>query len=65
MAKAKKKESKDYTIEKKRSGRYSVKGKNGKYINAEAKVEILLKEKLIKVAKPKKKEEPAEEKKEE
>ena len=62
MAKAKKKTTKkEYTIIKKRSGRYAVKGKNGKFINGEAKVEILLKEKKIKLTAPKKKEEaPAE-----
>jgi hypothetical protein len=55
MAKAKKKDSKEYTIIQKRSGRYSVKDKNGKYINADAKVEILLKEKKIKLSAAKKK----------
>jgi hypothetical protein len=45
---AKKKADKEYTLIKKRSGRYAVKGKDGKYINGEAKIEILLKEKIIK-----------------
>ncbi|MCP4601973.1 MAG: hypothetical protein GY847_15900 [Proteobacteria bacterium] len=50
---AKKKADKDYELIKKRSGRYAVKGKDGKYINGDAKVEILLKEKILK-APPKK-----------
>ncbi len=64
---AKKKSSKEYTLEKKRSGRYAVIGKNGKYINGDAKVEILLKEGIIKkqASKKKKVEETAEEKAEE
>ncbi len=55
---AKKKDAKEYTLIKKRSGRYAVKGKDGKYINGDAKTEILLKEKKIKkpVAKKKTKE---------
>jgi hypothetical protein len=62
MAKAKAKaEKKDYEIIKKRSGRYAVKGKNGKYVNGDAKVAILLAEKLIKPP-PKKKAKPAEDK---
>jgi hypothetical protein len=47
MAK-KKPEKKEYTIEKKRSGRHAVIGANGKFINGDAKTEILLKEGLIK-----------------
>ncbi len=47
MAK-KKQEKKEYTVEKKRSGRYAVVGANGKNINGDAKTEILLKEGLIK-----------------
>lgn len=57
---AKKKQKPEYTITKKRSGRFAVKGKDGKNINGDAKVEILLKEKKIKVTTPKKKEEAAE-----
>ena len=45
--KTKKDPDKDYVITKKRSGRYAVVGKDRKPINAEAKVEILLKEGLI------------------
>ena len=58
---AKKKDAKEYTLIKKRSGRYAVMGKNGKYINGDAKTEILLKEKKIKkpVSKKKKTEEKA------
>ncbi len=44
----KKKETKDYTIEKKRSGRYAVLDLKGKNINGDAKTEILLKEGLVK-----------------
>lgn len=63
MAKAKaKKEKKEYELIKKRSGRYAVKGKDGKYINGDAKVEILLKEKVIKAPPKKKKAEEAPEK---
>ncbi|MBF0442956.1 MAG: hypothetical protein HQK54_13700 [Oligoflexales bacterium] len=49
----------DYTVEKKRSGRYSVVGKNGKYINGEEKVKILVKEGLIKLSKKSEKKEEA------
>ena len=45
---AKKKSDKPYTLQKKRSGRYAVIGKNGKYINGDEKTEILLKEGVIK-----------------
>ena len=58
---AKKKADKDYTLQKKRSGRYAVIGKDGKYINGDAKVEILLKEKLIKLPAKKAKQEKTEE----
>ena len=54
---AKKKSSKEYTLEKKRSGRYAVIGRDGKYINGDAKVEILLKEGIVKKQAAKKKEE--------
>jgi len=49
---------KEYTVTKKRSGRYAVVGKGGKPINAEAKVEILVKEGILK--KQEKKAKPAE-----
>jgi hypothetical protein len=53
------KEKKEYTVEKKRSGRYAVIGKNGKFINGQEKVEILQKEGLIKKLTPKAKDAPA------
>ena len=53
------KQSDEYKIYKKSSGRYAVKTIHGDIISAEKKVEILLKEKLIKVSEPKAK--PAEE----
>ncbi len=52
---SKKKSSKEYELKKKRSGRYAVIGKDGKYINGDAKTEILLKEGVIKKPAPKKK----------
>jgi len=61
MAKAKA-VKKDYEIIKKRSGRYAVKGKNGKYVNGDAKAAILLAEKLIKPPAKKKAAAPAEDK---
>ncbi|MBN2803551.1 MAG: hypothetical protein JXR91_10675 [Deltaproteobacteria bacterium] len=59
VKKTTKKEKKDYKIIEKRSGRFAVKNAKGKYLNGEAKVEILLKEKKIKLTAPKKKEEAA------
>ena len=63
MAKAKaKKKNPEYKLIEKRSKRWSVLGMDGKFINGEEKVKILLKEGKIKVDKPKKKvEEPVEE----
>jgi len=63
MAKAKKKKNPEYKLIEKRSKRWAVIGKDGNYINGEEKVNILIKEGKIKVAKPKKKkvEEPVEE----
>lgn len=52
------KETKDYTIYKKRNGRYGVKSSEKKWLNGDQKVEILVKEGLLK-APLKKKEEPA------
>ena len=62
-AKAKKKQNPEYKLIEKRSKRWAVIGKDGKYINGEEKVTILIKEGKIKVAKPKKEkvEEPVEE----
>ena len=51
---AAKKIKKDYRIEKKRSGRFTVKTKDGKIVKAEKKVEILVKEGLLKHASKKK-----------
>ncbi|MCK9523577.1 MAG: hypothetical protein M0R76_11150 [Proteobacteria bacterium] len=57
-----KKEKPAYKIQQKRSGRYAVIGKDGKYINGPEKVEILQKEGKLKKLKPKAKAEaPAEE----
>ncbi len=55
------KETKDFTIVKKRSGRFGVKNTAGKWINTDEKVKILLAEGLIKAPAPKKEEAPAEE----
>lgn len=56
------KETKEYTVYKKKSGRYGVQGSNKKWINGDEKVKILLAEGLIKAPTPKPKEEaPAEE----
>jgi hypothetical protein len=62
MAKTKSKEpKKPYRVIKKRSGRYAVKAVTGKFINGEAKIEILVKEGIIKAMTKKKTEEaPAE-----
>jgi len=53
------KETKEYKVWKKGSGRYAVTDAKNNWVNAEKKVEILLKEGLIK-APLKKKEQPAE-----
>ena len=55
------KQTNDFTIVKKRNGRFGVKNTKGAWINKEEKVKILLGEGLIKAAAPKKVEEPAEE----
>lgn len=55
------KETKEYTILKKRNGRFGVKNQKGKWIGKEEKVKILLDAGLIKVALPKKEEAPVEE----
>ena len=51
------KKTKEYTVFKKRSGRYSVQNAAEAFIRGEEKVKILLKEGLIKLTPPKKKEE--------
>jgi len=48
------KKTDDYTIYKKRSGRYAVQNKDKKYLTEKEKVEILLAEKLIKISPSKK-----------
>ena len=55
------KKSNEYQILKKRSGRFAVVGKDGKFVNGEAKRDILAKEKFIKLsaASKKKEAEPA------
>ena len=55
------KKGKDYTIFKKRSGRHCVKAADGKWINGDEKLKILVSEKLVKTLTAKKKEAPAEE----
>ena len=55
------KQTKEFTVFKKRNGRYGVKNATGKWVNADDKVKVLLGEGLIKVAEPKKEEAPAEE----
>ncbi len=47
------KSTKEYNIFKKKSGRYGVRATNGKWVNGEEKVKILLDEKFIKLS-PKK-----------
>ena len=53
------KKTDNYTIYKKKSGRYAVINKEKKYLSDKEKVEILLEEKLIKLSPRKKPEEPA------
>ena len=56
------KKTNEYSVFKKKNGRYGVKGANKKWINGDEKVKILLKEGLIKAPEPKKAEEaPVEE----
>ncbi|HMQ09768.1 MAG TPA: hypothetical protein PKC21_04380 [Oligoflexia bacterium] len=52
------KKTKEYTVYKKRSGRFGVKNKQNQWVNGDDKVSILLKEKLIKLVEPKKAPEP-------
>jgi hypothetical protein len=53
------KEAGEHKIFKKRSGKYAVQDKKGKFVNGQPKVEILLKAGVIKKLTPKKKEEAA------
>ncbi len=56
------KKTAEYTIYQKRNNRYAVKGAEGKLLNGEDKVKVLLAEGLIKLTEPApKEEEPAEE----
>lgn len=52
-------EKKNYKVQKKRSGRYAVIARSGKYINGDEKVKILATEGLVKAPAPKKEEEAA------
>ena len=47
------KKTAEYTLFQKNSGHYAVKGKNGKWINAEEKQGILVAEQLITLPRPK------------
>lgn len=51
------KETKEYTVYKKRSGRFAVKAADGKMLNGAEKVKVLQKEGVVKVLKAKPKEE--------
>lgn len=53
------KKAAEYTVFQRRDGRYAVRGKDGKWINGDAKVEILMKEALLKKPEPKPEPEPA------
>lgn len=53
------KKTKDYTVYKKKSGRHCVLNTSKNWVRGEEKVKILLKEGLIKLTAPKKKEEAA------
>jgi len=56
------KKTAEYEILKKRSGRYAVRGADRNWVSGDAKVKILLEEKLIKAPEPKQPEpEPTEE----
>lgn len=54
------KKSGDNSIYQKRSGRYGVKDASGKWVNGAEKIKVLVAEKLIKTAVPKKEEPVAE-----
>ena len=58
-AKAKKKASPEYKLVRKRNERWAVIGKDGKYVNGEEKVKILIEAGKFKVAPPKKKAAPS------
>lgn len=52
------KKTNEYSVFKKKNGRYGVKGAKNKWINGDEKIKILLKEGLIKAPAPKKAPEP-------
>jgi len=52
------KKTAEYTVLKRRDGRFAVQGKNGKFINAEEKIKILIAENLVKAPEPKAAPEP-------
>lgn len=53
------KQTEEYQIVKKRSGRYGVRGANRKWISGDEKVKILIAEGLLKAPAPKEEAEPA------
>lgn len=55
------KKTAEYSVLERRDGRYAVSSKNGKMINGDDKVAILIAEKLVKAPEPKVEEAPAEE----
>jgi len=52
------KKTAEYTVLKRRDGRFAVQGKNGQFINAEEKLKILIAEGLVKAPEPKAEPEP-------
>lgn len=52
------KQTAEYTVQQRRDGRYAVRGKDKKWVNGDAKVEILVKEGLLKQNMPESKAEP-------
>lgn len=52
------KQTAEYTVLQRGDGRYAVRGRDKKWVNGDAKVEILVKEGLLKKAAPKPKPEP-------
>jgi len=55
------KKTAEYTVLKRRDGRFAVQGKDGKFINAEEKIKLLIAEGLVKAPEPKAEPEAAEE----
>lgn len=54
------KKTAEYTVLKRRDGRFAVQGKNGQFINAEEKLKVLIAEGLVKAPEPKAEPETAE-----